>query len=107
MSSPVIPDIQVEITLFPTEQGGRHTAILSGEYRGVLGVGAEHLSVRFFVPAGMRFGLGSTVQVGVEFLFPEYALRHFPPGTEFTVWEGRAIGRGRVLEVLQPAQAQP
>jgi hypothetical protein len=78
MSSPVTPEIVVEITLLSFKAGSRNGAILQGEYRGVLGVGSEHFSVRFFVP-------------------------HFPVGTAFTVWEGKVIGNGRVLEVLHDA----
>jgi len=103
MSTPVTPEIIVEITLLPTEGGGRQRAIHTGEYRGVLGVGAENFSVRFFVPMERSVSPGETQRFGAQFLFPETALPYFPVGATFTVWEGRVIGNGRVLEVLKQA----
>lgn len=78
-------------------------AILHGEYRGVLGVGSANFSVRFFVPLESGFSPSQTQQFGVQFLVPEAALPHFPVGAKFSVWEGRVIGNGRVLEVLHHA----
>lgn len=103
MSKPVAPEIVVEITLLPSEAGGRNSAILQGEYRGILGVGSENFSVRFFAPLEDGFSPNQTQRFGVQFLVPEAALPHFPVGTTFTVWEGRVIGNGRVLEVLRHA----
>lgn len=60
MSTTVTPEIIAEITLRPTQEGGRQGAILQGEYRGVLGVGAENFSVRFFVPVELGFNPGET-----------------------------------------------
>ena len=103
MGKPVSPEIIVEITLLPPETGGRKGAILHGEYRGVLGIGPENFSVRFLVPFAEGFSPSQTQQFGVQFLFPEAALPYFSVGTSFTVWEGRVIGNGRVLEVLHHA----
>lgn len=103
MSKPVVPEIVVEITLLPSEAGGREGVIRQGEYRGVLGIGRENFSVRFFVPRSDGFAPSQVQRFGVQFLVPETALSHFPVGTEFTVWEGRVIGNGRVLEVLRHA----
>ena len=92
------PEIVVEITLLPTALGGRKGPILEGEYRGVLGVGAEHFSVRFFVPYEGGISPGETKAFGVQFLVPEAAPPLFAPGTQFTVWEGGVIGQGIVRE---------
>jgi hypothetical protein len=103
MSSPVTPEIVVEITLLSFKAGSRNGAILQGEYRGVLGVGSEHFSVRFFVPVEGGLLPNQRARLGVQFLVPEAAVPHFPVGTAFTVWEGKVIGNGRVLEVLHDA----
>lgn len=100
MTKPVTPEIIVEITLLPSEAGGRASAIQHAEYRGVLGVGAENFSVRFFVALSGGFSQNQTQQFGIQFLFPDAALPHFPVGAEFSVWSGRIIGNGRVLEVV-------
>ena len=62
--STVKADIIAELQLLPTEAGGRLSSITAGEYRGVVGVGSEHFSVRWFIPAdeslvpGGRTGTG-------------------------------------------------
>jgi hypothetical protein len=103
MNKPVTPEIVVEITLLSSEAGGRKGAILQGEYRGVFGIGSANFSVRFFVPLEDGFSPNQTQRVGVQFLAPEAAPPNFPVGAEFSVWEGRVIGKGRVLEVLDHA----
>ncbi len=103
MSNPVTPEVVVEITLLSSEAGGRNGAILRGEYRGVLGIGSDNFSVRFFVPLEGGLLPNQRTIFGVQFLVPEAALPHFAVGTTFTVWEGKVIGNGRVLEVLYHA----
>lgn len=101
VSTPVEPDVIAEITLAPTESDGRLSSISSGEYRGVLGVGAQHFSVRWFVPTSSALvPCGRSGTFGVQFLVPEAALPYFQLGTSFSVWEGRDIGSGVVLRVL-------
>lgn len=104
MSTPIKPEIIVEITLSTTESGGRTAPIQQGEYRGILSVGEDSFSVRFFVPLKNGMTPSQTQRFGVQFLAPEAALQFFSVGTNFTVWEGRVIGHGKVLEVLPHAE---
>lgn len=104
MRNEPIADIIAELLLLPTEAKGRLTSICSGEHRGVLGVGSEHFSVRWFVPVGEELTPGGCSETfGIQFLFPEAALPYFKVGSKFTVWEGREIGSGRVLKVTRDA----
>jgi hypothetical protein len=98
VSTSVTPNILAEITLYPATQGGRKSTILQGEYRGVLGIGADHFSVRFAVESSNGFPAGETKIVGIQFLFPETAITSFSVGSTFTIWEGRDIGRGHVIK---------
>lgn len=107
MSSTPTPEISAEITLLPSAGGGRNGPILEGEYRGVLGVGVEHFSVRFFVSYEGGIAPGETKFFGVQFLVPGAALPFSTFGTEFTVWEGRVVGHGRVNEVLDNPALNP
>jgi hypothetical protein len=100
MTATLTPEIFARIELYPTSADGRKGPLPDGMYRGVLGVAGEHYSIAFVPPAGVLVQPGDAVEVGVQFLFPELALPHFAVGTEFTLWEGRDIGRGRVLRVL-------
>ena len=96
--------IVVELRLHPSEPDGRSSPIFSGEYRGILGVGSEHFSTRWIVPAGGELTPGGRARTfGIEFLFPENALPYFKVGATFTVWEGKEIGSGRVLGISTSA----
>ena len=100
-SVPITPEIIVEVTLSPTEEGGRLNSITSGVYRGLLSVASGSFSVRWFVPTSTSLAPGGrSGTFGVQFLVPEAALPNFPVGASFSVWEESDIGSGVVLEVL-------
>ncbi|WP_139188738.1 hypothetical protein [Variovorax sp. OV700] len=98
MSKPVTPEIVVELELHDAAGGGRQRPLNEGEYRGVFLVGEQGFSIRFVVP--LTSSEGKLQKFGVQFLVPEAALPHFPVGASFSMWEGRVIGHGRVLEIL-------
>ena len=101
MSELIAPEIIAEIMLSPTEEGGRLSSITDGVYRGVLSVAAGLFSVRWFVPTSTSLVPGGrSGTFGVQFLAPEPALPSFPVGTSFSLWEGRDIGSGVVLQIL-------
>lgn len=99
MSKPITPEIVVELELHAATDGGRLRPLDEGVYRGVFLVGELGFSIRCFVALALDAGKLQTF--GVQFLFPEAALPHFPVGASFSMWGGRIIGRGRVLEVLE------
>ena len=94
----IVPEVLAQVSLMPTEHGGRLTSICSGEYRAVLGVEAGHFSARWVVPVEELVPGGRSGLFGIQFLVPEAALPHFTKGTEFSVWEGSVIGQGRIIE---------
>jgi len=92
--------IIAELKLLPTEADGRLSSIAAGEYRGVLGIGSEYFSVRWFISENETLEPGGRARTfGVQFLFPETSLPNFRVGDSFTVWEGKTIGSGRVPAV--------
>jgi hypothetical protein len=103
MSKQVTPEIEAEITFLPSADGGRISALSQGEYRGVLTVGSESFSVRFWVAPDHGISPGESGKFGIQFLAPEAAVPHFTKGVSFTVWEGKVIGHGLVVEVLSHA----
>lgn len=93
------PEIDVELTLYSPAHGGRRTHI-RGEYRGMFSVESNQaFSVRFQLTDELPLVAEHSTTVGVQFLCPEDALPHFKVGTNFCVWEGRAIGHGRVVRL--------
>ena len=88
------PTFAAEIHLLPTEAGGRHTPLTSGEWRTVLGINDEYWSARLIF-TGTYFP-GETFCAQVQLLLPEVTA-YFFIGAKFTVWEGGTKGTGRVL----------
>ena len=85
-----------EIHLLRIETGSRSTPLASGEWRTILGIGNEHWSARLTFADSP--GPGDTFHATVQLLVPD-ALKHFPVGSNFTVWENGNKGTGRVLSV--------
>jgi len=88
--------LEVEVHLALPEQGGLPTSVTGGEWRTVLTVAGEHWSARLYFAGELV--PGETARVTAQMLFPEAEV-HFRKGTEFTVWQGRVVGSGRVLSV--------
>lgn len=104
LRTPIIPEISAEISFLPTDGGGRKEPLPEGEYRGVFGVSEkEYFSVRFHVDQSGDVAAGRAKEFEVQFLAPEVALPYFHVGKEFTVWEDKIIGHGKVLAVLRDA----
>ena len=92
------PEIRVRIELLTAAQGGKSSPLRGGEFITVFGIGETHWSCRLAMrDAELDAALPHVVEV--QFLV-EDARRHFPLGASFSVWEGRHIGSGLVLEVL-------
>ncbi|WAC74384.1 hypothetical protein OU995_06605 [Roseateles sp. SL47] len=92
------PDLRVRIDLLAASKGGRSTPLRGGEFRTVFGIEGAHWSCRLALPDA---GLDATMSQVIEVQFlAEDARQHFPLGASFSVWEGRDIGSGLVLEVL-------
>ena len=104
MAAPLEPHITVRLKLLTMDRGGRDALIPEGEYRGILNARGQHFSFRCEMPAG-GLELGRTINLDVEFLFPDLALPFFRVRNEFNLWESGMIGYGRVVKVLVPGPA--
>ena len=93
------PDLTVEIALLPTSEGGRAGAIVGEWYGCPIGATNAYFDVRFDLTSIHRVEPGTTAVLPAKFLDPTLALPQFQVGREFSIWEGRVIGTGRVLEV--------
>ena len=99
------PDIEAEISFFPTEHGGRRSPAISG-YRpshdfgleGTLNDAAHEYVGCESVPPGQ------TAKTNMWFLAPHYQEGRLYPGFRFTVQEGsRIVGHGIVTKVINAA----
>lgn len=97
-----LPDIEAEIFFLPTEQGGRHSPVLSG-YRpnhdfGLAGTfndaAHEYIGCESVAP-------GQSAKANIWFLAPECQEGRLYSGFTFTVQEGsRVVGRGVITKVI-------
>ena len=100
MSSPVAPQVAALIQITAKESWGRTPPQLGVEFRFPLVVGGLAYIARFSVSDGDAFSRGMPIEVPIEFMFPDKALPRFTPGTQFTIWDGKDIGTGKVLRLV-------
>ena len=99
-------DAIVRLTLRPTSDGGRKSAIPSIVYRCPVFFGDEREAANdcaFFLDEIQDKAEpgGPPVIVSIRFLAPHLVADKLRPGAKFTLWEGRDVGEGEVLEVLR------
>ncbi len=95
------PDAIVEIELLPTDKGGRCTPISVPQYGCPCGIGGEYLDCTLDLTEVGEVAPGGKARVPIKFLHPEFARPLLKAGVPFTLWEGRTIGHGRVMEVFE------
>lgn len=98
-------DAIVRISLLPTAEGGRKSAIPSIVYVCPIFFGEQRKEANdcaFFLNEidGKLEPGGVPVVVPVTFLALELVAAKLHPGARFTLWEGRVIGEAEVLEVM-------
>ena len=96
------PDIEAEITLLPTIEGGRHTVALSGyrpthdfDLSGMLNDAVhEYIGCDSIAPE-------ASAKANMWFLAPDHQVERLYPGFKFTVQEGsRIVGYGVITKVF-------
>ena len=94
------PDIEVEITFVPTEQGGRKSPAFSG-YRPQFYYDGHDWDALHEYPDVESVSPGQTVRALLRFNRPDMHTGRVHPGMEFQIREGsRVIGHGRVTKIL-------
>ncbi len=101
MTTPLVADITAKIKLLNTARGGREEPLPAGEYKGIISSRGQHFSFRCILPGGVGLGLGESVTVDIEFMFPDLALPIFRANGEFNLWESGIIGYGKVMKVRE------
>ena len=91
------PDILAEISLLPTQAGGRKDPTPVTWLGCPVQVDGKYFDARIDLSELGPVEPGQTVRVPLKFLCPEVALVHFVAGKVFALWEGRVIGSGKVL----------
>lgn len=100
---PRSPDVEAEITLLPTDQGGRQGPARSG-YRPAHKVKEDYLTtgVHNYFDCDEVFP-GQTVRGTIAFITPEVYPHCLWVGREIDIQEGsRVVGRARITKILNP-----
>ena len=96
--------MKAEVTLLPSDQGGRKGPTPYECWRVIVRVGNSSRDVRFYFRVGQRAEPGGPSRlVHMVMLTPESAAL-FPVGMDFEIWEGRVVGRG-VVTSMDPSTA--
>jgi hypothetical protein len=95
------PHILAEVRLLKTAKGGREQPLPSDFFHCQNGVGGEYCEMRLDLHGIDGLSPGSTAQVPIQFLRPEYVLPFLGVGAVFSIREigatGKKIGSGKVL----------
>jgi translation elongation factor EF-Tu-like GTPase len=94
-------DIEVELTLLPTEHGGRKGPVSTG-YRPQFYYGNEDWdAAHTYIDRGVVHP-GQSVKAWVDFFSPQYHRGRVYVGMPFLLREGdRVVGYGRVVKILR------
>jgi hypothetical protein len=92
-------EILAEARLIPTESGGRKTPITTVLYGCPFGIGTEFFDMRIDLSGAVSLSPGQTARVPMAFVCPHLVLPRLRVGMEFTLWEGKTIGWGTVIEI--------
>ena len=96
------PDIEAEITVKLTSEGGRKSPMFSG-YRPNHDFGVEGMlnDAMHEYPENGSISPGEKGKANIWFLAPEYQVGRLFIGMEFTVQEGaRLVGMGKITRVV-------
>ena len=94
------PDIEAEVTLFTTADGGRHRPVSSGYHPG-------HKVREDYITSGLheyigreQLALGETALATITFITPEVYPHCLWVGREIDIHEGsRVVGRARITKI--------
>ena len=96
------PDAIIEVRFKTADEGGRNTPVSGNFYSCPLFIDKEGFDCRLFI-GNELIELGKWYRLPVKFLNRDYVISKLSPGKAITLWEGKDVASGRVLEVLPSA----
>jgi translation elongation factor EF-Tu-like GTPase len=94
-------DVEAEITLLPTEHGGRASAVQSN-YRPQFYYDGHDWDAVHYYPDVAEVRPGETARVYLGFLSPDEHVGRLHPGKVFLLREGnRVVGYGKITQLLE------
>jgi hypothetical protein len=105
------PHILAEVRLLKTTEGGREQPTPPDFFGCSVGRGDEYCEMRMDLRGVGSLSPGSTAQVPIQFLRPEFILPWLGVGAVFslreigTIGQGKVIGSGKVLRICDSLAA--
>jgi hypothetical protein len=96
------PDAIIKVRFKTTAEGGRKTSLVANIYSCPLFIDGEGFDCRILL-GNQQIELGRWYSLPVKFLNRDFVFQKLTPGKLITLWEGKDIANGEVLEVLPKA----
>ena len=96
------PDAIINVRFKTADEGGRKTPLVGNFYSCPLFVDGEGFDCRILL-GNQRIELGEWYHLPVKFLNRGFVVPKLAPGKPITLWEGKDVANGEVLEVLPGA----
>jgi len=96
------PDATLRVRFLTEKEGGRSTPILGHNFGCPVMVGESGYDCRFVIEKSSTLELGRTYDISVKFLSPALAKSAIPAGTDVTLWEGKTIAIGYLVDWKVP-----
>ncbi len=93
------PNITAKVAFLPTAEGGRKGPTPPDVFGCPIGVAGELFDMRMDLSEVGPLRPGTSSEVPIRFLRPDLVMPLLHRGDTFTLWEGRTIGTGEVLQI--------
>jgi hypothetical protein len=103
MTKLVTPDIIARVTMYPSDAGGKSSAIPPVQFRCPLSINGELFDCRLLLnQAGVSLLPGCSTDIPIKFLYLDLVRDMLVPGAQFALWDMRNFAEGTILEVVAP-----
>lgn len=93
------PDAIIEVRFKTPDEGGRKNAIIGNHYSCPLFIDGEGFDCRLILE-GRKIVLGAWYRLPVKFLNLNLVAPRLLTGKSITLWEGKPVAAGKIVEVL-------
>lgn len=100
------PDIMAEIRFYTTKEGAENPPHPPRIFKFPLDYEGEKFDCGLHLDTSGPVALGETVKVPITLLCPELIKPRLKAGSRFTLWDGRTIAEGEVINVLHGSEGQ-
>lgn len=94
------PDIDIKVRFKTTLEDGRKTPIIGDFYACPMILNGKAFDCRLLIK-NIPIELGQNYEIPVKFLNKELAITSLYVGMEITLWEGKEVATGQVVQICK------